>query len=326
MGRNLHCVDKVSERPPRGGTTDVGDKNRFSRWRRLPPVFRSGSREHKLPGFEEEIQRLTLYLPGSYLDLAELLAGLEQIPTIQEYCSRLLVQALEEERTRRQVTEVEEKRGSPLSGLDEIADDPNYLAEWNRRREDGRPASSSRPDDADAENLPALTVPLVHIPAIETDDALLSEPTPPAEAPQTVRLEIGPRSEPEVAGSYEPEIPDGRAMDIVWKHVGEGGGDLDGFLAHLRRGEQVPPASTAELLAALRILEEENRGSAGLDRRLAYALYRLALESQVLLTEAWPGAFDDATVAAIRAVQDKVERILSGAEAAPSGQERGEGE
>lgn len=295
----------------------MGDKNPFSRWRRLPPVFRSGSRDHKLPGFEDEIQRLTLYIPGSYLDVAELLAGLEQIPTIQEYCSRLLVQALEAERTRRQVTEVEEKRGSPLSGLDEIAEDPNYLAEWNRRR-----TAPIRSDEVDAETLPALTVPLVHIPALEAFDDPTSEPV---ETPPMVRLEIGPRSEPEVTASHEPEIPDGRAMDIVWKHVGEGGGDQNGFLAHLRRGEQAPPTSTAELLAALRILEDENRGSAGLDRRLAYALYRLALESQVLLTEAWPGAFDDATVAAIRSVQDKVERILSGVEADPPGRERGEG-
>lgn len=144
-----------------------------------------------------------------------------------------------------------------------------------------------------------------------------------------IRLEIGPRSEPAVSDRYEPEIPDGRAMDIVWKHVGDGGGEVDGFLARLRRGEQVPPATSAELLAALRVLEDENRGSSGLDRRLAYALYRLALESQVLLTEAWPGAFDETTVAAIRAVQDRVERILSGSDAAendaPAGRASGEG-
>jgi hypothetical protein len=113
-------------------------------------------------------------------------------------------------------------------------------------------------------------------------------------------------------------------MDIVWKHVGDGGGDHNGFLAHLRRGEQVPPPASAELLAALRILEDENRGSSGLERRLAYALYRLALESQVLLTEAWPGAFDDTTIAAIRSVQDRVERILSGSEAESADVDRGD--
>ena len=41
-------------------------------------------------------------------------------------------------------------------------------------------------------------------------------------------------------------------------------------------------------------------------------LHRLALESQVLLTDAWPGAFDERVITAIRTVQEAVERILSG--------------
>ena len=45
---------------------------------------------------------------------------------------------------------------------------------------------------------------------------------------------------------------------------------------------------------------------------MAHALHRLALESQVLLTDAWPGAFDGRMIAAIRTVQEAVERILSG--------------
>ena len=49
-----------------------------------------------------------------------------------------------------------------------------------------------------------------------------------------------------------------------------------------------------------------------LDRQLSYALHRLAMESQVLLTEAWPGVFDRSMVGTIRAVQEMVERILSG--------------
>jgi len=65
-------------------------------------------------------------------------------------------------------------------------------------------------------------------------------------------------------------------------------------------------------MAALHQIEADQHGASMLDRRLAYALYRLALESQVLLTEAWPGVFDDPTIGAIRAVQAMVERILSG--------------
>ena len=45
---------------------------------------------------------------------------------------------------------------------------------------------------------------------------------------------------------------------------------------------------------------------------MAHALHRLALESQVLLTDAWPGAFDARMIATIRTVQEAVERILSG--------------
>jgi hypothetical protein len=41
-------------------------------------------------------------------------------------------------------------------------------------------------------------------------------------------------------------------------------------------------------------------------------LHRLSLESQVLLTDAWPGVFDERMIAAIRSVQEAVERILSG--------------
>ena len=68
------------------------------------------------------------------------------------------------------------------------------------------------------------------------------------------------------------------------------------------------PSSTAPLER----LEHELRGNDTLDRRLAHRLHRLALESQVLLTDAWPGVFDEAVIQAIRTVQEAVERILSG--------------
>ncbi|WP_240911431.1 hypothetical protein [Paludisphaera soli] len=284
---------------------NVGERNRFSRWRRLPPVYRSG--EHKLPGYEDETQRLTLYLPGSLLDLAELLANLDQSPSVQEYCTNMLSRALEDERVRRKVAKVEADRG-PLRGLDEIARDAEYLAEWRDRRDEPHHAPQPPPT--------AMTVPLVFLPPPDEPAALDGRGAPALDPPSplTIRVETGPRPEPVVAREATPEIstPDGTAMDIVWKHVGPEGGDPRGFLPHLRRGESVPPASASELLEALRTLESENRGADGLNRRLAYAVHRLALESQVLLTEAWPGAFDEPTVEAIRAVQEMAERILSG--------------
>ena len=63
---------------------------------------------------------------------------------------------------------------------------------------------------------------------------------------------------------------------------------------------------------ALNQLEDELSGAETIDRRTAHALHRLALESQVLLTDAWPGVFDERMITAIRTVQEAVERILSG--------------
>ena len=285
---------------------DVADRKRFSRWRRLPPVFRSG--EHRLPGYEDESQRLTVYLPGGLLDLAEQLAELADVPTIQEYCTRLLAHALENERDSRRVADVESQRG-PLEGLKEIAQDPQYLAEWRNQHErhDGEPDFT-----------PEMTVPIGFFQAPEAAD----ETDEPAEAeqdgeppgkPLTIRIETRQRFvEPVVSERMVPEVIDGGALDVVWNHVGAGDAEPQGFLPCLRRGESASVAKTAELLEALRQLEQEYQGRDGLDRGLAYALHRLSLESQVLMTEAWPGAFDEAAVGAIRSVQEMVERILSG--------------
>ena len=106
-------------------------------------------------------------------------------------------------------------------------------------------------------------------------------------------------------------MSDQTAMEIIARHVGAGD-DERGFLPCLRRGEAVPFGKVAELTKALGDLEDELRGAQVVDRRTAHALHRLALESQVLLTDAWPGAFDERVVAAIRTVQEAVERILSG--------------
>jgi hypothetical protein len=119
-------------------------------------------------------------------------------------------------------------------------------------------------------------------------------PVPAATSPATVRV-----------------VSDRSALEVLWRHVGLGGDDR-AFLPCLRRGAPVPAAKAEELVRALHQLELEHRGAEVVDRRLAHALHRLALESQVLLTDAWPGAFDGAMIAAIRTVQEAVERILSG--------------
>jgi hypothetical protein len=90
------------------------------------------------------------------------------------------------------------------------------------------------------------------------------------------------------------------------------GDDPLGFLACLRRGEPAPAAELGELAQALNSLDLELRDAPFLDRRLTFALHRLAFESQILHTDAWPGVFDHWTVDMLHAVQESVERILSG--------------
>ena len=103
------------------------------------------------------------------------------------------------------------------------------------------------------------------------------------------------------------------ADEILFRHVATDE-DERGFLPCLRRGEPVSVAKVAELEGALGRLAEELRGTEIMKRRTAHALYRLALESQVLLTDAWPGVFDERMIGAIRTVQEAVELILSGQE------------
>ena len=67
-----------------------------------------------------------------------------------------------------------------------------------------------------------------------------------------------------------------------------------------------------ELLQALNALEVEYRNARAIDRRVAYALHRLAFEGQVLHTDAWAGAWPAETVRILRVVQEAVDRVLSG--------------
>lgn len=232
---------------------------------------------------DDEPQRLTLYLPGRVLDLAERLSNRAGALTVQLYCEDLLTRALESEQAIGHVAEAEAKHG-PFEGLREISDDPEYLAEWtaSAARRDGDAGRGAAGDGADA-----ITV--------DASPATLAEPI--------------------MATSPPDPDPDPSALTVI-RHAGLVGDDPLAFLPCLRRGD-VPPLETVEDLgAALVALDRSLAGAATIDRRLAHALHRLALESQVLHTDAFPGAFDAWTVDAIRAVQAAVERILAG-EAGP---------
>ena len=280
----------MAERPP------------YSRWRRLPPVFRTG--ENRPIGSGKELDRIILYLPTAVLDLAESLAQRAGIPILQEYCERLLTHAIEEEHLRLKIGRFESRREAD-EGVLEIEEDLDSLAEWRARGESG-PAPLPRPPGD------ALAVDLV---LADGDEAQMLPGPDDQDGPDDEAIET-PGDEPPV-GAVGPGRPDVRlavdraSAEVLARHVGLVD-DEHGFLPCLRRGKAVPRARIAELLRTLTQLEIDYREAPAIDRWTAHALHRLALESQVLLTDAWPGAFDESMIAAIRSVQEAVERVLSG--------------
>jgi hypothetical protein len=267
----------------------VAKRPKFSRWRRLPTVYRSG--EHRLLDPNQEPQRLTLYVPAEALDRAEAQAARLGFADAQEYCTEVVLKAIEEERVREQMAEVEARRG-PLDGFRAIEEDPEYLADL-RTAQKPRERPEVEPihyigDDQEA--LPAPT---------DGDGGSAGDSSP---LPVRVTIE---------ASSLEPEGLSPSAW-VVLRHAAQAQDDPSAFLPSLRRGVPVPPEAIAELAQALQQLENEYRGTRSIDRRLTFALHRLAFESQILHTDAWPGAFDSWTVDMLRSVQEAVERILSG--------------
>jgi len=262
-------------------------------------------------------------VPARILDLAEALAEKVGVGSVQDYCALVLMKGLENERVQQRVAEFETRRG-PLEGLKQIAEDPQYLAEW-QQRSDAR--TETPPASASNDNLGGMNARRAGEPAT-VDVLFLDEPSaldaPAGGAGSEIKdeetgLEPPPiRSEPSSGSvptvTLKPAVllmSEPSPSEILSRHVGSGE-DQWGFLPCLRRGEPVPVARAAELNRALSQLEEELRGAEVLSRATAHALHRLALESQVLLTDAWPGAFDERVIAAIRTVQEAVERILSG--------------
>ena len=251
----------------------------------MPGLYRFGDRKPPDPGLEP--QRITLYLPDRLLDQAEAQARRHGAETLQEYCEELLARAISVEHDREVVEEAEARRGH-LEGLDAIANDPEYLAEWEAALPRTRTDRPSPPEES-----PALTAP-----APGPDD------TP----------ESAPESRPAPPARESPEVPESiPAVEVVLRHAAIREDDPSAFLPTLRRGEPIDSTTARELLAALAELEAAYRPASRLDRLVAYALHRLAFEGQVLLTDAWPGApVDEATVDVLRVVQEAVDRVLSG--------------
>jgi hypothetical protein len=234
------------------------------------------------------------------------------------------MRGIESERVHKKMADLEARRG-PLVGLKEIAADPDYLAEWRARSESRpEPALTSLPGPGATEPPSGETIPVdlvVPVPDLDgstweplEDEVVTGETDEPLPG-----SELSSGSDQPAAGIVflEDSRPKVRIMsersprEVLWRHVAPDEDDR-AFLPCLRRGEAVPSEKVAELEGALGQLELELRGAEVLDRSLVHALHRLALESQVLLTDAWPGVFDEPVIAAIRSVQEAVERILSG--------------
>ena len=185
-----------------------------------------------------------------------------RVPTVQEYCAGLLARAIEVERVKHQVAEVEERRG-PLEGFNEIADDPDYLAEWREQsgaREDALPADPAqgrtigssgeikrrpRPGLVPASRRPKQPPRKSNTPRIMR---FRTAPSVPYRIDiDAIRHVIGPPATERIV----PEVLDSTAIELVITHVAPGEHDPGAFLPSLRRGEPVPAARVAELLTAL---------------------------------------------------------------------------
>lgn len=101
------------------------ERPRFSRFRRLPGLYRIG--DDKPPDLDAEPRLLTLYLPSGHLDRAEAQSMRVGAETVQDYCADLLRRSIEAEEQRAQA-EALEARQSPLESLDALTQDPDYLA------------------------------------------------------------------------------------------------------------------------------------------------------------------------------------------------------
>ncbi len=104
------------------------ERPRYSRFRRLPGLFRIG--DLKPPDPHADPQPLTVYLPGRILDMAEALAARHGASTIQDYCEELLRMAIEDEDAAAKTEGIQLTLGT-LESLDELANTPDYLAEWS---------------------------------------------------------------------------------------------------------------------------------------------------------------------------------------------------
>ncbi len=157
----------------------------------------------------------------------------------------------------------------------------------------------------------AETVQITHGTMISLDD-LASDTESLVEWAASSKPDPAPTS-PDSHVSFEMNDSMTFTRGVILRHAGLGDPDAPGVLPTLRRGDVLRADEVDELVAALSDLETSMVGATTLDRRLAYALHRLAFEGQVLLTDSLTeAASDPATIDRLRRVQEGVDRVLSG--------------
>lgn len=263
-------------------------KLKYSRWKRVPGVRKVG--EERIIDPRDERQRLCLYVPGRLLDLAGELAQAGGAKSVQDYCETLLRQSLLTEQAKRRLSSHGEMRGL-LAGIDAVA------AELH--------GESSEEEDEGLE--------------VEVEERVEEEGSGggpgglvEAEVNLTAGSELESTRSLRLTGEAEA-ANDEVAVDVVLSHAGLSGEVSEGFLPRLRRGEALGGEEVEELIEAIQRLEKRWMDLERIDRRVAFALHRLAFEGQLLVSEGWPALGQDArTVSLLRAVQEAVDRVLSG--------------
>lgn len=173
-----------------------------------------------------------------------------------------------------------------------------------------RSAIEAAQADVQTQESDSPRITLLGFDAITNDEDYLAEWSASVQPPPEPR---NPALEPPRSNLASPTREGSAAEEVVLRHAGLQADDPSGLLATLRRGETINPAAARELLQALVELESEYRGVPQLDRRLSYALHRIAFEGQILLTDAFPGlAGDTTTLEILRMVQEGTDRVLSG--------------
>lgn len=110
---------------------------------KVPGTFRT--HERKGPDLGDEARRVVLYLPAATLERAEAQASRDGAASVQRYCEALLGRAIESDHAEGAKRDAE-LRGVAIRDLLEIADDPEYLADWHAGQARPIPAGDESPE------------------------------------------------------------------------------------------------------------------------------------------------------------------------------------